>query len=531
MQNNMHNLRKTHLILVFLFFSLSNISGITYYVSPNGTSNGTGTIDSPLLFVTALNKSLTAGDSIILRGGTYSYASYLQFSKNGTSTDFIHIVNYPGETPVFDFRYEAYNGSNQGIRVSGSYLHIKGLIVQGAGDNGMQVTGSNNKIENCTFRWNCDSGLQMKTGSNNLILNCDSYENFDYKTGGTSSPDYGGNADGFADKQYENTGTNTYEGCRSWRNSDDGWDSYQKAGNTVYKNSWCFDMGPSSYDMTDNIRFKTDSASWFYQFKSSEGRYVITNYGNGNGFKLGGNYTVNNATLTNCVSVNNTVKGFDQNNDAGAMVLYNCTSYKNKYNYGFSNSSYGTLVIKNSISLSGTNSNSFKTTSYTQSNNTWSNGFSVASSDFESLDISQLYNDRQADGSLPNITLLHIVEGSSLINAGVDVGLPYTGTAPDIGAFEYGTTSGLFSTKSSNQKISINPNPVNENSIIQLNSDITENIFLQIIDLSGRIVSQYQTLVTIGNNRLKLPANNLAKGTYFCKVVGKSIYSSQKIIK
>ena len=44
---------------------------------------------------------------------------------------------------------------------------------------------------------------------------------------------------------------------------------------------------------------------------------------------------------------------------------------------------------------------------------------------------------RQADGSMPNLRFLKLATGSDLINAGVNVGLPYVGTAPDIGAFEY----------------------------------------------------------------------------------------------
>jgi len=48
----------------------------------------------------------------------------------------------------------------------------------------------------------------------------------------------------------------------------------------------------------------------------------------------------------------------------------------------------------------------------------------------------QLDNPRQADGSLPVITCFHLAEDSDLIDAGVDVGLPYEGETPDIGAFE-----------------------------------------------------------------------------------------------
>ena len=46
---------------------------------------------------------------------------------------------------------------------------------------------------------------------------------------------------------------------------------------------------------------------------------------------------------------------------------------------------------------------------------------------------------RKADGSLPDLNgYFQLAEGSDLIDAGTDVGLAYEGTAPDLGAFEYG---------------------------------------------------------------------------------------------
>jgi hypothetical protein len=53
---------------------------------------------------------------------------------------------------------------------------------------------------------------------------------------------------------------------------------------------------------------------------------------------------------------------------------------------------------------------------------------------------------RQADGSLPDITSFKLVGGSDLINAGTNVGLPFNGAAPDLGAFE---TSGGSSSSAS----------------------------------------------------------------------------------
>ena len=497
------------------------VSATNYFVSPTGLSTSTGTISNPLNFSTAIAKTLSAGDSIIVRGGMYNFTSLQQVSKSGTALSNLQIVAYSGETPIFDFRNEPYADSNQGVKISGSYVHFKGIIVQGAGDNGIQITGSNNVVEHCTARWNCDSGFQLKTGSNNLILNCDSYENFDYKSGGIATPDFGGNADGFADKQYANTGINTYKGCRSWRNGDDGWDSYEKIGNTVYDSCWCYSMAPASFDMTDNIRFKTDSATWFYQFKdATSGRYVMKNYGNGNGFKLGGNYTANNATLHNCISVSNKVKGFDQNNNAGLMTIYNCTSYNNANNYGFSNSTYGTLIIKNCASLTSKNSNSFNTKSVTQANNSWNPGFSCVAGDFVSLDYTQLLNDRLPDGSLPEISLLHLTPTSGMIDKGIDVGLPFFGVAPDLGACEYNpNVTAVETIPDSGTDIAVHYSFSNH--AITIYGPITA---VEIFQVTGQ--EMYSRRVT--TNQLEIPSTNLPKGICLVKVTTQNGTSTTK---
>jgi hypothetical protein len=37
---------------------------------------------------------------------------------------------------------------------------------------------------------------------------------------------------------------------------------------------------------------------------------------------------------------------------------------------------------------------------------------------------------------LPDVDFLHLASGSDLIDGGVDVGLDFDGSAPDLGAFE-----------------------------------------------------------------------------------------------
>jgi pectate lyase len=60
----------------------------------------------------------------------------------------------------------------------------------------------------------------------------------------------------------------------------------------------------------------------------------------------------------------------------------------------------------------------------------------LSDKDFISIDESELVLPRQANGDLPVIRLLRLAPGSALIDKGVDVGYPFHGVAPDLGAFE-----------------------------------------------------------------------------------------------
>jgi hypothetical protein len=523
-------------LTLFLFISLSciffneSVTAAVYYTFSDATSAGNGTMNSPYPFATAIGK-LSAGDTLWVRGGIYQSFVRFSISRSGAANALIHILAYHGEQPVFDFRTQPYNSSNQGFYLSGNYVELKGLVIQAAGDNGLYVSGSNNVIEQCVFRWNCDSGLQLKTGTNNLIKNCDSYENFDYETvNSDGSPNYGGNADGFADKQYSNTsGANTFVGCRSWRNSDDGWDHYAKVGNTIDLDCWCFQMGPSQYDMTNHPRYQTDAA-FLNTFMQSDGRVIVPNYGNGNGFKTGGNYTSNNITLTRCLSAYNKVKGFDQNNNNGIMTLYHCTAFANNPNYGFTNSSYGTLIIKNSISMNGLSSDRFSCKSTTMSNNSWNIGSPFSDKDFVSLEATQMIASRSEDGSLPEIQFMHLMQGSSFIDAGVDVGLPYFGNAPDLGAFEFNPSTPLFRL-TRNKTLKAFPNPVINQLILEFESDRSEQVHLQFVDVTGKMVKNISLAVVDGTNRLAIDCSDLPRGSYLCQIQGSALNELVRLIK
>lgn len=352
--------------------------------------------------------NVAPGSIIVVNEGEYILNTKITINISGTSEENITLMaNESQGRPKFDFSSMAENSSNRGVSLSGSYWHIKGIDVFGAGDNGMFISGNNNLIEFCTFSENSDTGLQIGNGaSNNTILNCDSYFNAD------SSIE---NADGFACKLDAGTG-NKFIGCRAWQNLDDGWDGYLRGNDnitTTYENCWAINNG-------------------YLEDGTVSG-------GDGNGFKTGGSDNKDlkhNSIYTNCIAVGNGFDGFDHNSNRGDVTIYNCSAYENGKNYSFSTTNpLNQLIIKNSNTFGSFGNTNANTTDIT--NNSWQDGIIADQNDFESIDYSQLLNSRKPDGSLPDVTFFHLKSGSDLIDSGVDVGLPFNDSAPDIGAFEY----------------------------------------------------------------------------------------------
>ncbi|GGK10524.1 hypothetical protein GCM10007962_00830 [Yeosuana aromativorans] len=391
----------------------TNASISTTYTFKTGDTNSSipqGTIVSTSQEVLDAIAAATPGENIYVHGGDYIFDSTIKITGSGMSGNVISLMAYPGDEsrPKFDFSSMTENSSNRGIEVSGSFWHIEGIDVFHAGDNGMFVQGNNNVIEFCTFSENSDTGLQIGNGaSNNIILNCDSFYNADSTLE---------NADGFACKLDAGTG-NKFVGCRAWQNLDDGWDGYLRGTDnitTTYENCWSFKNGI--------LKNGTVGA------------------GDGNGFKTGGSddkLLKHNAIYKNCVAAGNTHNGFDHNSNRGAIEIYNCSAYNNGKNISFGSTNIAeSLTIKNTASLSGKSNDSFSATTTDITNNSWQNGIVINSSDFVSLDVDLLSSPRQADGSLPNVDFMKLVDGSDLIDAGINVGLQFNGVAPDLGAFE-----------------------------------------------------------------------------------------------
>jgi hypothetical protein len=407
-----------------------------YYVAPTGSDSNAGSLAAPFASLQKGNDVAEAGDTVWLRGGTYRLSSQTKLSKSGGSdAQRIKYWAYQKEVPVFDF--SGYVSTNTGadvpqILVTGNWLHLRGLeIANGAvgasgahSNSALRSEGaSNNIFELLNIHHNFGPGLFISKGTGgNLILNCDSHDNYD-KNGSQGD---GQNADGFG-VHYQTSGPSTIlRGCRAWYDSDDGYDLISQEVPVTIENSWAFANGTSN---------------------GGTGR---PSSGNGNGFKAGSSQTGIRHVLQNNVAWKNRAAGFYANHSSGGNTWLNNTSYMNAVQYNMLASPAGdstaTIILSGALAHKMRNNIGFpdKNTNMggvDSSFNTWDLSLAEASTDFASTADTGALGPREPDGSLPAIDFMRLRAKSPLIDKGTNVGLPYVGAAPDLGAYEYGATS------------------------------------------------------------------------------------------
>ncbi|NDW10143.1 T9SS type A sorting domain-containing protein [Dysgonomonas sp. 520] len=455
-------MKKRCLLSLFSLLLLSSVCGRSYFVSPTGNDSADGNINSPLLTINKAVDLVQPGDTIFVRGGTYMLQATIRIKakQNAREDARIYLWAYNNERVIIDGSQIPHTDVSSFkmarciyVNHEANYWHFKGLELCNAKDNGMKLEGSYNIVENCKFYGNNDTGLQVgmykdfgieETKSlppgtpefnpgyqfcrNNIILNCDSWYNYD-KIDYQGKSDNGGDADGFACKLFPGPGTEFY-GCRAWNNSDDNWDLYMVYHPIVIDNCWSWKAG---YDSNNTPRE------------------------NGNGFKLGGGGTAGGAAFSqsigthlvrNCVSFESLHKGFDQNNAYEAMYLFNNVAWGNEYNYRFPTEfKYGTMYMRNNIGWGATAPKNVGNHEFLSANkagsqvpdtdyNSWTlidgcdpykegnkiGGTAVYtkdhSSQFKSLSSTLFLEDRQSDGSLPDNDFAKLKENSYFIDKG-----------------------------------------------------------------------------------------------------------------
>jgi MYXO-CTERM domain-containing protein len=433
-------------LFALAFFAPLPLYAATYYVAPTGNdTSGDGSMGTPWASIGHAQTKAVAGDTVYFRAGKYAYTSGLKTCASGTDTINAILLSsggksgapikywaYPGEIPVFDFSGIKDSCRVTGFRVTGSWMYFKGLEVTGVPQNnmlnheswGIWISGSNNTFEQINSHNNMGPGLFIQEGSNNLVLNCDSHDNYDPLT----SNGAGQSADGFGCHIGAGGTGNVFRGCRSWWNSDDGWDLIQAAEVVTIENCW----------------------TWYNGYLPETMTAVAA--GNGNGFKGGGygepptNVPANppSHVIRNDLSILNKASGYYANHEPVADHWYNNTAYGNHPDFNLLGDPANVGILRNNLAVGGTLLSNNTGAGVDDSFNSWDANLGVTASaaDFQSVSVTELSGPRQADGSLPNLPNFHLVANSDLIDKGTNVGLPYNGSAPDLGCFETGAALG-----------------------------------------------------------------------------------------
>ena len=377
--------------------------GSVYHVAICGRDSYEGTLQRPFRTLSnAINVS-EPGDTIFIHGGTYDCLDTIHIDRSGEAGKPIRLRAYSTERPVFDFSMAKYDG----FVITGAYWHIKGLSITNAAYFGVRLEtkrAHHNILEQITALSNDFVGLALLNGAeSNLILNCDSHRNFDPQDNGES-------ADGLCAARSIGEG-NIFIGCRAWENADDGFDFWYAGSGVRVENCYAYRNGQNIWK---HPRFT----------------------GNANGFKLGqmgGSHVV-----IRCAAWEHPMKGFDLNGNSTGVTLHSCTAMRNRINYAFrfsrgnieKNTMRNNLSFKGEVDLDPKVDDQF---------NSWNNppGCQLIYDDFLSLDETIITGPRNPDGSIPDSDFLRLAPGSDAIDAGTDVGVPFVGRAPDLGAFEY----------------------------------------------------------------------------------------------
>jgi hypothetical protein len=196
------------MLLLTLYSSLAMTafaSENSYYVATSGSDANSGSISEPFKTIQRGISALTAGDTLLIRSGTYT--EKVTIRNSGSSVGFITIKNYPGEKVIISGSNSA--GANLSI-YNNSYIRVEGLelsnnsgndtpmgiSIEGAGTN-IQIV--NNKVYDITSNSNAHGiavyGTNPTSPISNLLI--EGNEIYNCKLGQSESMVLNGNVTEF----------------------------------------------------------------------------------------------------------------------------------------------------------------------------------------------------------------------------------------------------------------------------------------------------------------------------------------------
>ena len=376
------------------------ITGTQYYVdSVGGSDTNTGTSESAAWksLDKVTSSSFAAGDVVNFKRGS-TWNTTLTIASNGSNGSPVTYQAYgTGTAPTID------TSANDGIDISGNYNVVKDFLIKNVSHYGVNITGAHNTVSDNEFA-NVGSGIWI-AGGNNLITrnNAHNLKMINNTPGGDD--DYG--ATGYIINSANNEiSYNTCTDCTapSYDYGSDGgfvevWqvgdNSYIHNNHAVNTNGF-FELGGDNSGTANGIKIQ-------YNIIDSTGSLLCAHTSGGFAIPTS-NVTIDNNTVINSAGI--------------VCDMPSGLSLRNNIFYGDSPSGSG----------------------FTHTNNLYSSqpGYSLGSG--EKVGNPLFVNASGGD--------YHLQAGSPAIDAGANLGFTRdfengtvpVGSAPDIGAYEYGST-------------------------------------------------------------------------------------------
>ena len=376
-----------------------------WFVAPWGSDQGAGSWEDPFASLRAAARVASPGDAIWLRGGVYDRVSenvYYSFSLYGTADAPIAIRSYPGERAILDGHEHPDHprSFDDGGRISGTavltftgdHVIVEDITLRHGVGTGLYLLGYHNVFRRIQSHHHHAVGVYLQ-GSYNLLEYIEAFDNNSVANGGNSA-----NGIALIDGAHirtthgpdAETRGNVVRYALLYRNSDDGIGTRSSL-ETLIEYSVAFDNG-------------------------------IGPTGNGRGFKLGGDHLANTGTVVRFNIAWGNYINFDTNGSTGITLHHNTSFDATSTGFVLTRHSTGLCanVAHNNVSYRDENPRA-RCDDTIDTHNSWNLG--ITEPQFLSL-----------DPASPDF--LALSPDSPLIDAGLDLGFDFGGSAPDIGALQ-----------------------------------------------------------------------------------------------
>lgn len=150
-----------------------------FYVAPGGDDTGPATVERPWASIQKAADEAKAGDTVVLRDGTYVLTEPIRFTGAGREDAWITVRGAQGERPVLDASgIQSISVSGRGaVQVQGaSYLRLMNVHVRESYGAGFAVTGRNTQhidLIQCSSDHSYAPGIWLYQSQDIRVLGCE----------------------------------------------------------------------------------------------------------------------------------------------------------------------------------------------------------------------------------------------------------------------------------------------------------------------------------------------------------------------